>query len=135
MKITAAQLRRIIKEEVQRTLKSQTSRKKHFREAVEEEFLIDLIEIPEISSHADGMEMSVDDFVRMVMALGSKYPSIKFEAADGSEAYSEEYDTLTAFGTRADLVKFASKLDEEMMGGAQSIGSEDSFVNFIRDDL
>jgi len=132
MKITASQLRRIIKEEVQRTLKSQTSRKKHFREAVEEEFLI---EIPEISSHADGMEMSVDDFVRMVMALGSKYPSIKFEAADGSEAYSEEYDTLTAFGTRADLVKFASELDEEMMGGAQSIGSEDSFVNFIRDDL
>jgi len=133
MKITVSQLRRIIKEEVQRTLKSQTSRKKHFREAVEEEEF--LIEIPEISSHADGMEMSVDDFVSMVMELGSKYPSIKFEASDGSEAYSEEYDTLTALGTRADLVKFASELDEEMMGGAQSIGSEDSFVNFIRDDL
>ena len=77
--------------------------------------------------------MSLDDFLEHVMSIGRKYPSIRFDNPIYSEPspYSKEYDSLGAIGSKSDLTKFAQELDQEYMGGAQSIADEDSLVNAI----
>lgn len=124
MKIKLSDLRRIIKEEVQNAIAS---------EPLEEEASL---EIPDVSVHAEGAGMSVEEFCDMVKQIASKYSSIEFgpvNALDSGDGYSAEYDSLLAMGNRSELESLARELDEELMGGAQSIGEEDSFVNFVQD--
>ena len=131
MKLTAIQLRRIIKEEVQKVMKS--SKKRALREMVEEADAS--FEIPEISVHAEGSDMSVQEFVGMVKGMAKKYKTISFESEDvrdTGDGYSAVDDVLTAFGSRKELESLARELDEEFMG-AQSLHDEDSFVNGIQD--
>ncbi len=133
MKLTVNQLRRIIKEEVQKVVKTKTSSKRRLREMLEEDASF---EIPDVSVHAEGAGMSVKEFCNMVMQMGRKYGSIEFgpaNALDKGNGYSREYDSLLAMGSRSELESLARELDEELMGGAQSIGEEDSFVNFVQD--
>ena len=133
MKLTASQLRRIIKEEVQKVMKS--SKKRALREMVEEADAS--FEIPEISAHAEGSDMSVQEFVGMVKGMAKKYKTISFEPAnalDKGDGYSAEYDSLLSYGSRSELESLARDLDEELMGGAQSINDEDSFVNLVEDN-
>ncbi|NBW06511.1 MAG: hypothetical protein EBR82_00620 [Caulobacteraceae bacterium] len=123
MKITVNQLRRIIKEEVKRSL---------LREMEEEADAS--FEIPEISVRAEGADMSVHEFVGMVKGMAKKYKSITFEPAnalDKGDGYSAEYDSLLSYGSRSELKSLARDLDEELMGGAQSISDEDSFTNYV----
>ena len=124
MKLTVKQLRHIIKEEVQNAMAS---------EPLEEDASL---EIPDVSVHAEGAGMTTEEFCDMVKQMGSKYASIEFgpaNALDAGDGYSAEYDSLLAMGNRSDLESLARELDEELMGGAQSIGEEDSFVNFVQD--
>jgi len=133
MKLTVNQLRRIIKEEVQKVVRTSRSRKRSLREMMEDEAQL---EIPDVSVHAEGAGMSVDEFVDMVIGMGRKYPNIEFgpaNALDTGNGYSREYDSLLAMGSRSELESLARDLDEELQGGAQSIGDEDSFVNFVQD--
>jgi len=123
MKLTVKQLRHIIKEEVQNVMAS---------EPLEDASL----EIPDVSVHAEGAGMSVKEFCDMVRQMGRKYGSVEVgpaNALDSGDGYSSEYDSLLVMGNRSDLESLARELDEELMGGAQSIGEEDSFVNFIQD--
>lgn len=93
-------------------------------------------EIPDVSDRAAAAGMSVDEFVDMVIGMGKKYPNIEFgppNALDTGNGYSSEYDSLLAMGSRSELESLAKELDEELMGGAQSINDEDSFVNFVSD--
>ena len=123
MKITLPQLRRIIKEEVKRSL---------LREMEEAEEADAFIEIPDIRAHATGSDMSVKQFCDMVRSLGQKRPSIRFEDARGEgDGYSREYDSLHAVGSKQDLDAMAQELDDVLMGGAQSISDEDSFTSFV----
>lgn len=124
MKIKLSDLRRIIKEEVQNVMAS---------EPLEEDASL---EIPDVSVHAEGAGMTTEEFCDMVKQMGSKYSSVEFgpaNALDTGDGYSAEYDSLLAMGNRSELESLARELDEELMGGAQSIGEEDSFVNFIQD--
>jgi hypothetical protein len=133
MKLTVNQLRRIIKEEVQKVVKTKTSNKRRLREMLEEDASL---EIPDVSVHAEGAGMTVEEFCDMVKQMGSKYGSVEFGSAnalDSGDGYSAEYDSLLAMGNRSELESLARELDEELMGGAQSISDEDSFVNFVQD--
>lgn len=133
MKLTVNQLRRIIKEEVQKVVKTKTSKRRSLRETFEEDASL---EIPDVSVHAEGAGMSVEEFCDMVKEMGSKYSSVEFgspNALDSGDGYSAEYDSLLAMGNKSELESLARELDEELMGGSQSIGDEDSFVNFIQD--
>ncbi len=133
MKLTVNQLRRIIKEEVQKVVKTKTSNKRRLREMLEEDASL---EIPDVSVHAEGAGMTTEEFCDMVRQMGSKYSSIEFappNALDSGDGYSDEYDSLYSTGNRSELESLARELDEELMGGAQSIGEEDSFVNFVQD--
>ena len=115
MKITVNQLRRIIKEEVSKVLK-------------EAPMEVDAkLEIPDVSSQADYMEMSPEDWSHMVEMMAKKYPNVEVEG------YSDEYDSFLVYGPSQELTALAKALDMEMMGGAQSIGAEDSFVGFIEE--
>lgn len=115
MKITVNQLRRIIKEEVSKVLK-------------EAPMEVDAqLEIPDVSSQAEYMEMSPEEWSGMVKMMAKKYPGVEVEG------YSREYDSFLVYGPRAELTALAQALDEEVMGGAQSIGVEDSFVGFIEE--
>lgn len=123
MKLTVNQLRRIIKEEVQKVMENEEEADASF-------------EIPDISTHAEGAGMSVPEFVGMVKGMAKKYKSISFEPAnalDKGDGYSAEYDSLLSYGSRSELEALAHELDEELMGGAQSISDEDSFANFVED--
>ena len=120
MKITINQLRRIIKEEVKRSLLREV-------EEVDAQF-----EIPDISVHAEGLEMSAEEYVDMVKDIARKNKiNIRFEGPEGDgDGYSQEYDSLLGYGPEAELKRFASSLDTEL-NGPQSIGDEDSFVNYV----
>lgn len=134
MKLTFNQLRRIIKEEVQKVVRSSRPRKRSLREMMEEDEAF--LEIPDVSVHAEGAGMTVDEFVDMVIGMGRKYPNIEFgpaNALDKGNGYSREYDSLLAQGSRSELESLARDLDDELQAGAQSIGGEDSFVNFVQD--
>ena len=125
-KITLTQLKRIIKEEVTRTTRSRRLSEVGARQS---KYLLNL---EDCSMHAEDMDMSVNEFVTHVMAIGSKYPSIEFDnPMDPSNPYNAEYDSLSAVGSKKDLTAFARILDQEFMGGAQSIAAADSFVNLI----
>jgi len=124
MKITLSQLRRIIKEEVKRSL---------LREMEEE---VDAsIEITDVSVHAEGLEMSVEEFVDMVKGIAQKNMiNISFEGPQGEgDGYSDEYDSLLGYGPKASLMKFARALDMELSSGPQSMSDEDSFVNYVEE--
>lgn len=115
MKITVNQLRRIIKEEVSRVLK-------------EAPMEVDAqLEIPDASSQADYMGMSLKVWIDMVKMMAKKYPSVEVQG------YSRDYDTFLIYGPRAELTALAQALDEEMMGGAQSIDPDISFVSNIQE--
>jgi hypothetical protein len=132
MKLTVNQLRRIIKEEVQKVVK--TSKRRRLRETYEEADAS--FEIGGLWAHAEGAGMSVQEFVGMVKGMAKKYKSISFEPAnalDKGDGYSAEYDSLLSYGSRSELEALAHELDEELMGGAQSISDEDSFANYIED--
>lgn len=118
MKLTSAQLRRIIKEEAQKIFK--------------ESHICDyILEIPNISQHAEGADMTAEELVAHIIDLGNAF-DISFDTEDMySDIYSDEYDAITAYGSRKELTRFAKMMDEELMGGAQSIADEDSFVNGI----
>ena len=93
-------------------------------------------EIPDVSVHAEGAGMTTEEFCDVVKQMASKYSSIEFgppNALDSGDGYSDEYDSLYSLGNRSELESLARELDEELMGGAQSIGEEDSFVNFVQD--
>jgi len=133
MKLTVNQLRRIIKEEVQNVMKSSKTRKLSLREMAETEASL---EIDNVSVHAEGLGMSVNQFVNMVIRMGRKYPNIEFgpaNALDTGNGYSRESDSLLAQGSRSELESLARDLDNELQGGAQSMGDDESFVNFIQD--
>jgi len=135
MKITVNQLRKIIKEEVAlvtRTIKSRRSLSE-MGATVPRQPKKYLLDLTDCSVRAEDMGMSIDDFLNHIMAIGSKYPSIVFEAPNAYDdsPYSEEYDSLPAIGSKSDLTKFARELDQEFMGGAQSIEEEGSLVNAI----
>lgn len=127
MKITAAQLRQIIKEEVQNLTRKST------RRLSENEQFDAVLEIPDVSMHAAHMGMPVKNFLKHAYGLGRLHNVRPEGPGNDMPAYSEEYDSLSFVGSRADLESFARELDEEMMGGAQSISGEDSFVNYIQD--
>lgn len=144
MRITESGLRRIIREEVQALREGPLSPRgmspRHHapmqapppaaRPVGDEAMLV----IPGIMDTADSIDMSVDEFVGMIETeIGAPHPGVRFESPGGGPAYSDADDTLTVVGTRRDLERFAYDLDEEMMGGAQSIADEDSFVNGIVD--
>ena len=132
-KITIKQLRKIIKEEVENAMGIGGSPGEDYDDAEESDASF---EIPEISAHAEGLDMSVPEFVDMVKGMAKKYKSITFEPAnalDKGDGYSAEYDSLLSYGSRSELESLARDLDEELMGGAQSINDEDSFVNLIED--
>jgi hypothetical protein len=134
MKLTVNQLRRIIKEEVQKVVKTKTSKRRSLRETLEEDASF---EIPDISSYAELADMSVEEFCDMVKEMGSKYSSIEFGPANAlhtGDGYSAEYDSLLAHGNRAELEALARDLDVEDFGGnAQSASGEYSFLDFIQD--
>ena len=117
MKITVTQLRKIIKEEVHRTLRENVG-------AVATHFM----EIPNVSSHMRPMQ-----FKRMVEKLAAKYPSINYlsPGLEGGGGYSREFDSFLINGSEVDLQGLAMDLDDELMGGAQSISPEDSFTSLI----
>ena len=123
MKITTAQLRKIIKEEVRKTLR--------LIEMAEEADAY--IEIPNVSVHAEGAGMSIDEFVDMALRLGNKFQLV-FGDPEGysNDAYSATYDSFVAHGKKSNLEAFAHELDEDLMGGAQSFDDEDSFVNYVQ---
>lgn len=135
MKLTVNQLRRIIKEEVQKVVKTKTSNKRRLREALEEEDVA--FEIPDVSSYAELADVPVEEFCDMVKQMASKYTSIEFgpaNALDSGDGYSAEYDSLLAMGNRSELESLARELDMEDFGGnAQSPNSEYSFVDYIQD--
>ena len=115
MKITVNQLRRIIKEEVSRALK-------------EAPMEVDAqLEIPDVSVHAEGMEMSPEEWSGMVKMMAKKYPGVEVEG------YSGEYDSFVVYGPRTELTALAQALDEEVMGGAQSVGVGESFADYIQE--
>lgn len=135
MKLTVNKLRRIIKEEVQKVVKTKTSNKHRLREALEEEEAF--FEMPDVSSYAELADMSVEDFCGMVKQMASKYDSIEFDPAnalDSGDEYSADYDSLLAMGSRSELESLAGELDMEDFGGnAQSPNGEYSFVDYIQD--
>jgi len=124
--VTIKQLRKIIKEEIEKSLEGGG-------EEADASF-----EIPEISMRAEDLDMPVQEFVGMVKGMAKKYKSISFEPAnalDTGDGYSEEYDSLLSYGSRSELKSLARDLDKELMSdGAQSINdNEDSFAAFIQD--
>lgn len=135
MKLTINQLRRIIKEEVQKVVKTKAPKKISLRETEEEEDVA--FEIPNVSSYAELADVSVKEFCDMVKQMASKYTSIEIgpaNALDSGNGYSAEYDSLLAMGNRSELESLARELDMEDFGGnAQSPNSEYSFVDYIQD--
>lgn len=69
---------------------------------------------------------------KLIKQYQVNYPSVKFEAPGGMPAYNPGEKSLTIVGSEPDLKNFAWDLDDDMMGGAQSIADEDSFANGIR---
>lgn len=134
MKITAKQLRQIIKEEVQKVSRSKAPNRRRLREMLEEDASF---EIQDVSSYAELADMSVEEFCDMVIQMASKYSGIEFgpaNALDTGNGYSAEYDSLLAHGPRSELEALARELDMEDFGGnAQSTSSEYSFADFIQD--
>ena len=132
MKITINQLRRIIKEEVKRSaLREMPARKMPMPEPEVD----GQIEIPNISMIADNLEMPLKKFVIMIKGVARKNAIVvNFEGPQGEgDGYSAEYDSLLGYGSYDSLMKFAALLDNELMGGAQSIDDEDSFVNCVEE--
>lgn len=82
------------------------------------------IEIPAIEDMADNMGVAAEEFVEMINGVASSFPSLK-------PKYNRRSQTWRAAGPVADLKAFANALDEEIMGGAQSISDEDSAQQFI----
>ena len=114
MRITVNQLKRIIREEVGRTL----GRGRRLAEAED----IDggwFISIPDVSVRAKCVGMTVDAFVQFVGGLAAKHNLKADEDGDmrGIEVdeggYSKEYDSLMFYGSQADLTAFAEALDAE----------------------
>ena len=132
MKITINQLRRIIKEEVKRSaLREMPARKMPMPEPEVD----GQIEIPNISEIADNLEMPLKKLVTMIKGVARKNAIVvNFEGPQGEgDGYSAEYDSLLGHGSYTSLMKFAALLDNELMGGAQSIDDEDSFVNCVEE--
>jgi len=132
MKITINQLRRIIKEEVKRSaLREMPARKMPMPEPEVD----GQIEIPNISEIADNLEMPLKKLVTMIKGVARKNAIVvNFEGPQGEgDGYSAEYDSLLGYGSYTSLMKFAALLDNELMGGAQSIDDEDSFVNCVEE--
>ena len=132
MKITINQLRRIIKEEVKRSaLREMPARKMPMPEPEVD----GQIEIPNISMIADNLEMPLKKCVTMIKGVARKNAIVvNFEGPQGEgDGYSAEYDSLLGYGSYTSLMKFAALLDNELMGGAQSIDDEDSFVNYVEE--
>jgi len=132
MKITINQLRRIIKEEVKRSaLREMPARKMPMPEPEVD----GQIEIPNISEIADNLEMPLKKLVTMIKGVARKNAIVvNFEGPQGEgDGYSAEYDSLLGYGSYTSLMKFAALLDNELMGGAQSIDDEDSFVNYVEE--
>ena len=125
MRITASQLRTIIKEEVSRMMRSKATRRRSLREAVEPD---SFIEIPNISEMGN-----VADVINVIKKLASKYLSVSLEgvASPGANPYSRQSDSLHVVGERGELTSFVRELEEEFMGGAQSMSDEDRLESMI----
>ena len=126
MKLTAIQLRHIIKEEVQKVVRA--SKKRHLREAYSQRY----IEIPDVKAHATKSGMSLQSFIRTVEEIANNYESLK----DDIE-YNEEYDTIGGGGDKSELESFALELDRRFIpvdihGDNPAI--ESYFEQFIKDD-
>jgi len=134
MKITINQLRRIIKEEVKRSALREMPARKMPMPTPEPE-VDGQIEIPNISMIADNLEMPLKKCVTMIKGVARKNAIVvNFEGPQGEgDGYSAEYDSLLGYGSYTSLMKFAALLDNELMGGAQSIDDEDSFVNYVEE--
>lgn len=118
MRITESGLRRIIRQEVRSLRENQTQLSAPGPEA--------MLQVPGISEYADARITTVYGFLGMLRKLAP--PAVQF-----LPGYSKENDTLTVRGTRSDLEQFALKLDDELIGGAQSITDGANFVNGIVD--
>ena len=129
MKLTVNQLRRIIKEEVQKVIRA--SKKHSLREAFDPLDALDgYIEIPDVTEHAEGADMDVPEFVREVQNIAKDYKSF-FDFT-----YSKKDDTIGIEGYKSELKSFALELDRKFIpadrhGGGQSI--EAYFTQFIQD--